>query len=454
MERQSTWLRWDEEGKNKALQFCDRYKSFLSENKTVRKFLQACVKAAEESGYRPLEDCQQLRCGDKVYQVNRNKQLFLCQVGSHPLISGSRIIAAHIDSPRLDLKTVPLYEEENLAFFKTCYYGGIKKYQWLSIPLSVYGTIVLKNGEKKEVCLGENPGDPVFTITDLLPHLAKDQMKKTIEEGFPGENLNLLVGSIPDSGKDKEPVKNFLLRWLKKHWGIQEEDFISSEFEVVPSGPARDVGFDRSMLAGYGQDDRVCAYTALFALLALSQIPRSAFCILTDQEEIGSYGATSAQSSFFQSFLEELLEKEGGSSREKRLFFQNSRAISADVATALDPNYRDAYDPRNAARLGCGVVLERTIGGRGKTGSVEPTAEYLAYLRHIFDKNQISWQPGEMGKVEQGGGGTISTFFARLNIDTADCGVPVLSMHAPFEVTSKADIYSAFQAYTAFYQEG
>jgi len=358
-----------------------------------------------------------------------------------------------VDSPRLDLKTSPLYEEDNLALLKTYYYGGIKKYQWLNLPLALYGTVVLKNGEKKEICLGEKPEEPVFTITDLLPHLAKDQMKKTIEDGFPGENLNILVGSLPEPGKEKEPVRNYLLRWMKEEWGISEEDFVSSEFEAVPAGAARDLGLDRSMILGYGQDDRVCAYSCFLALLHTGPTEKSSFCLLVDQEEIGSSGVTSAQSSFFQTFVEELLEKTGSGLKEKRLFFENSKAISADVAAGLDPSYRDVYDPRNAARLGFGIVLERTTGARGKSGSTEPTAEYLAYLRNIFDKHQVCWQTGELGKVEQGGGGTVATYFARLNIDTADCGVPVLSMHSPFEVTSKADIYSAFQGYQAFYQE-
>ncbi|MCM8768256.1 MAG: aminopeptidase [Candidatus Omnitrophica bacterium] len=451
MDRRNAWKTWREQTRNEALSFAEGYRYFLTNNKVERKFVQGSLTLAEEHGYQPIKSYHRLKPGDRVYAVNRNKQIVFCQIGEKPLSSGGQLIAAHIDSPRLDLKTDPVYEESGLTLLKTYYYGGIKKYHWLNIPLALYGTVILKNGEKKEICVGEDPGDPVFTITDLLPHLAKDQMKKTIEEGFPGENLNILAGSFPRKGGKKESVKSHFLHLLREKWGIEEEDLISSEFRAVPAGPARDLGLDRSMILGYGQDDRVCAYTGLQALLNISSAVKSCFCLLVDQEEIGSYGATSAQSSFFQGFVEELFEKTGMEAKNQRVFYENSKAISADVAAAFDPTYREAFDLRNAAQIGSGVVLERTTGAKGKAGSTEPTAEYLSYLRNIFDRNRICWQTGELGKVEQGGGGTVATFFARLNIDTADCGVPVLSMHSPFEVTSKADIYSAYQAYSAFY---
>ncbi len=370
-------------------------------------------------------------------------------IGKECLESGARFIVAHVDAPRLDLKPFPLYEDEGMAFFKTCYYGGIKKYQWLTIPLALYGIVVLKSGEKKMIEIGDSTGDPVFTITDLLPHLSRDQMKRTIEEGFPGENLNVLAATMP-SAEEKEPVKSFLLSILKEKYGITEEDLVSSEFEMVPAGPARDAGIDRSLIIGYGQDDRVCAYTSFRAFLENDNPSISNFCVLVDQEEIGSYGSTSAQSAFFKFFMEEIAER-SGCKKNLRQVFEISKAISADVSSLLDPGFKEAFDLRNAAKIGCGVCVERTTGGRGKAGSTEPSAEYIAWIRKIFDEKNVVWQPSEIGKVEQGGGGTVATFIARLNIPTIDCGTGVISMHAPFEVTSKADVYSTFLAYSAFY---
>lgn len=453
MERKTGWEIWDEKTKKRALDFCEGYKEFLSANKTERKFVKGCINKSGKKGFKPLGSFKKLSAGDRFYTVNKEKVVILGTAGRKPLDSGCRFIVSHIDSPRLDLKTNPLYEDENICLLKTCYYGGIKKYQWLTIPLAMYGTVVFKNGKKKEIELGEKDGEPVFNITDLLPHLGKDQAKKTIEDGFPGENLNIIVGSMPDIRKKKEKTKNAVLKILKDTYGIEEDDFVSSEFQFVPAGQLRDSGLDRSMLLGYGQDDRVCAYTSLEAFLEVDKPEKTAFCIMVDQEEIGSSGATSAQSEFFRFILEEVMEKSGLSSKEFKNVIQNSKALSADVDTIFDPNYKEVADPRNTARLGCGVVITKTTGGRGKGRSIEPTAEYVACIRNLFDKNGVLWQPGEIGKIEQGGGGTIATYIARYNIDTLDCGTGVLSMHAPHELTSKADVYSTYLAYRAFYAE-
>ncbi|MCS7181465.1 MAG: aminopeptidase, partial [bacterium] len=380
-------------------------------------------------------------------------EIILGIIGEKKLIEGCKFIVAHIDCPRIDLKTNPLYEDENIALFKTYYYGGIKKYQWLTIPLALHGVIFLKDGSLKEIIIGEKENDPVFTITDLLPHLAKEQYKKTIEEGFPGESLNVFVGTMLDKNKEKEKAKNSVLKILKETYGIEEDDFVSAELELVPAGKVKDAGIDKSMILGYGQDDRVCSYTSFTALLDSLDSFNNNFCILVDQEEIGSRGATSASSSFFEYFIEEILEKCGYSISDKRKLFENSKAISGDVNTLLDPNFKDAYEPKNAGKINCGVVLTKITGTRGKSGSTEPTGEYVAYIRKIFDKNNILWQPGEIGKLELGGGGTVSSYFARYNIDTIDCGTGVLSMHAPFELTGKIDVFSTYEGYKVFYME-
>lgn len=451
MERKSGWEIWDEKTKEKVYEFCEGYKEFLSKNKTERLFVEGVVYRGEDYNIRPLDEYKKLKPGDIFYKVNKEKVLVMGIAGTRPITDGCRFVVSHIDSPRLDLKTSPLYEDENICFLKTYYYGGIKKYQWLTIPLAMYGTVVFKDGTKKEIIVGEGESDPVFTITDLLPHLGKDQAKKTIEEGFPGENLNVIIGSIPLKEKEKEKTKQNILKILEETYGIKEDDFISSEFQFVPAGKMRDAGLDKSMLLGYGQDDRVCAYTSMMAFFDAGKMPYTSFCIMVDQEEIGSRGATSAQSEFLKYVLEEVIEKTGGMVSDFRTVIQNSKAISADVDTVFDPNYREVYDPRNTAKLGCGVVLTRITGGRGKGHSIEPSAEYIAYIRDIFDRNGVLWQPGEIGKIEQGGGGTIATYIARYNIDTVDCGTGVLSMHAPYELTSKADVYSTYLAYKSFY---
>lgn len=453
MEKRTAWEIWDVKTKKNAVEFCEGYKEFLSANKTERKFVKGTIGRAEKKGFKPLEDFKKLSAGDTFYAINKEKSLILGTIGRKPLVSGCRFIVSHVDSPRLDLKTNPLYEDENICLLKTIYYGGIKKYQWLTIPLAMYGTVVFKNGRKMDIVLGENDGEPVFNITDLLPHLGKDQAKKTIEDGFPGENLNIIAGSIPDTQQKKNKTKNAILKILKDAYGIEEEDFVSSEFQFVPAGKLRDSGFDRSMILGYGQDDRVCAYTSMQGFLDAGKPERTSFCVMVDQEEIGSRGTTSAQSEFMRFLLEEVTEKCGIPTGEIRNILQNSKALSADVDSIFDPNYKEVSDPRNTARLGCGVIITKTTGGRGKGHSIEPTAEYIAYIRDLFERNGVQWQTGEIGKIEQGGGGTIATFIARYNIDTLDCGTGVLSMHAPYELTSKADVYSTYLAYRAFYAD-
>jgi len=453
MTRKSAWEMWDSKTQELSFAFAEKYRQFISANKSERRFITAAVSVARTRNFGELSSFKKLNPGAKIYRVNRGKETVFGIIGKKPITEGARFIISHVDAPRIDLKPKPIYEDEGLCLMKTRYYGGIKKYHWLALPLALYGTVAFKNGSTKEIAIGDNDGDPVFAITDLLPHLDKAQGKKTIDEGFPGENLNILAGHI-GKGTDKENVRKNVLAILKNMYGIEDEDFISSEFQAVPAGFARDSGFDRSMIIGYGQDDRVCAYTSFISLLDVNVPETSIFCIFVDQEEIGSQGSTSANSTFLHFFLQEVLEKQGYTLSDIRLVFENSRAISADVSSVFDPLYRDAYDLKNAARLGYGVCIERTTGGKGKSGSTEPSPEYLAHIREIFDRNNVPWQPSELGKVEQGGGGTVATCLARMNISTVDCGTGVLCMHAPFEITSKADIYSTYLAYRTFYQEG
>ena len=441
----------------KAFDFCEDYKSFLNTSKTEREFAANTEKLAVAAGFRKLDDLigsnTRLKPGDKVYHINRKKSAVLAVVGNKPLSEGANILGSHIDAPRLDLKQNPLYEDTQMAFFKTHYYGGIKKYQWLTIPLAIHGVVVKGDGTTVEIVVGEDEDDPVFSITDLLPHLAREQMQKKMSEAVTGEGLNLLLGSIPfNDEKVKEKVKLNILSILNKRYGIVEEDFQSAELEIVPAQKARDVGFDKSMIGGYGQDDRVCAYPALRALLDIDVPERTAVCLLTDKEEIGSMGNTGAQSNLLEDFLANViaLTEDPYSDLKVRSCLSRSKMLSADVNAAVDPNYESVYEKRNATYLGHGIVLQKYTGARGKYDASDASAEFVGEVRKLFNDNGIIWQTGELGKVDEGGGGTIAQYAANLGIDVLDCGIAVLSMHSPFEITSKIDIYMTYNAYKVF----
>lgn len=455
--RQNIWEKVDEEYIKKAFDFCEDYKSFLNTSKTEREFAANTEKLAVAAGFRKLDDLissnTRLKPGDKVYHINRKKSAVLAVVGNKPLSEGVNILGSHIDAPRLDLKQNPLYEDTQMAFFKTHYYGGIKKYQWLTIPLAIHGVVVKGDGTTVEIVVGEDEDDPVFSITDLLPHLAREQMQKKMSEAVTGEGLNLLLGSIPfNDEKVKEKVKLNILSILNKRYGIVEEDFQSAELEIVPAQEARDVGFDKSMIGGYGQDDRVCAYPALRALLDIDVPERTAVCLLTDKEEIGSMGNTGAQSNLLEDFLANViaLTEDPYSDLKVRSCLSRSKMLSADVNAAVDPNYESVYEKRNATYLGHGIVLQKYTGARGKYDASDASAEFVGEVRKLFNDNGIIWQTGELGKVDEGGGGTIAQYAANLGIDVLDCGIAVLSMHSPFEITSKIDIYMTYNAYKVF----
>jgi len=431
--------------------YCEDYKRFLDNGKTERECVETAVRLAEARGFKPFTRGMALVPGDKVYRVNRGKALMLAVLGNAPLSAGANIGAAHIDSPRLDLKQNPVYEEGEMAWLKTHYYGGIRKYQWVTIPLELRGVVAMKNGETLRVAVGAGAGDPLFTVDDLLPHLAADQNKKTLGEGISGEQLNLLVGSRPfkdDEGSDR--VKLAILDILNQRYGITEEDFISAELAAVPAFRACDIGFDRSLIGSYGHDDRVCAYAELAALLDLTEIPtRTAVCILADKEEIGSEGVSGMQSAAFDTFMSDLCDIQRV---PLKACYENSFCLSADVCAAYDPNFAEVYEKRNSARINYGVGLCKFTGSRGKSGASDAAAELVAYARRIFDANGVAWQMTELGKVDQGGGGTVAKFLAQRDIDTLDAGVPVLSMHAPFETVSKLDCYMTYKAMRAVYE--
>jgi len=433
--------------------FADEYMYFLNVGKTEREVAENTVDILNKNGFRNIEEVENLSAGDKVYYVNREKSIYIAVIGTEKMEKGLNIIGAHIDSPRIDLKPNPLYEDGGFALFKTHYYGGIKKYQWTAIPLALHGVVVKSNGEKIKINIGENDEDPVFTITDLLPHLAQEQMEKKLRDGIAGEDLNLLIGSIPYDEETSEGVKLNILKILNEKYGIKEVDFLSSELEIVPAFKARTLGFDRSMVAAYGQDDRVCAYTSLRAILNVQAPRTTAVCILADKEEIGSMGNTGMESQVFDNFVAELLNKTGGN-RPDLLgkVFCNSKMLSADVDAGYDPTYASASERNNAAFLGKGIGLNKYTGARGKSGASDANAEYVAEIRKLFEENGIAYQLSELGKVDLGGGGTIAYILANKGIDVIDCGVPVLSMHAPYEVTSKFDIYSAYKGYSAFWK--
>ncbi|MDK2991485.1 MAG: hypothetical protein PWP48_718 [Clostridiales bacterium] len=461
-----TELAWDAIGeqRDEVFQFCEGYKDFLSYSKTERRCASEIRRIAEQKGFVPIEQLKQdnakLMPGMKVYYMQRNKTIALAVIGKQSLESGFNLIGSHIDSPRLDLKQKPLYEDEGLAFFDTHYYGGIKKYQWVITPLAIYGTIIKADGSKVEISVGDKDSDPVFCITDLLPHLAKSQMDKKMSEGITGEGLNVLVGSMPldvsEEEKDniKERVKLAVLQMLQQKYGITEEDFISAEIELVPAFNARDLGFDRSMIISYAQDDRVCAYTSLQALLSLNNPDKTCVALFADKEEIGSVGNTGMESVFLDRFVSELVALDGKYNElmVKRILL-NTKALSADVSDGLDPNYAEVEDKRNAAYIGRGVAINKYTGSRGKYGASDAHAEFVGEVRKVFNDSNIVWQASELGKVDEGGGGTIAMFLARYGMDVLDCGVPLLSMHAPLEVSSKADVYMTYKAYKAFYEK-
>ena len=429
--------------------------NFLNKAKTEREFIKRARELANSNGYKDIMEFESLKPGDKIYFVNREKSMYLAIIGENSIENGIHIIGSHVDSPRLDLKPNPLYEDTGLAYLKTHYYGGIKKYQWTTIPLSMHGVIVKTNGEKIEINIGEDETDPIFTITDLLPHLAQDQMNKKLSRGIDGEDLNLLIGSIPyNTDEDGEKVKLNILNILNQKYGITEQDLASSELELVPAFKARTLGLDGSMIAAYGQDDKVCAYTSLHAMMELEHVKNTAVCILADKEEIGSIGNTGMESHMFDFFISEILNKLGVN-RPNLLdkVFCFSKMLSSDVDAGFDPIYASVSDKLNAGFLGNGISLNKYTGGGGKYDASDANAEYVAWVRNILEKNDIRYQVTELGKVDVGGGGTIAYIIANKGADVIDCGVPVLSMHAPYEVTSKYDVYSAYKTYKAFWNE-
>ena len=465
MEKTNAWLGYTQEQLGELERINNLYKCCLDEGKTERECVKAAVRIAEEKGYRDLKDFiekgEALRAGDKVYAVCMGKSILLFHMGEQPLEKGMNILGAHIDSPRIDVKQNPLYESEELAYLDTHYYGGIKKYQWVTLPLALHGVVAKKDGSAVDICIGEKEDEPVFAVTDLLVHLAGKQLEKKANIVIEGEKLDLLVGSRPLSGESggedekekagKEAVKQQIMQLLRDNYDIDEEDFCSAELEIVPAGRARDCGLDRSMIMAYGQDDRVCAYTSLAAMLEAEPQKYTSCCLLVDKEEIGSVGATGMQSRFFENTVAELMECAGAYSElDLRRCLSRSKMLSSDVSAAYDPLYAAFFEKRNAAYFGKGLVLNKYTGSRGKSGSNDANAEYLAELRNVFDSSGVTFQTAELGKIDVGGGGTIAYITALYGMEVVDSGVAVLNMHAPMEVTSKADVYEAKKGYQAF----
>ena len=460
MERANAWNKYDSKKKAEVFDFAEQYRQFISKCKTERECVKEGVRLLKEAGYADLKeviaDNRTLKAGDKVYAVNMNKALVAFNIGEEPISAGMNILGAHIDSPRLDIKQNPLYEETGLVLLDTHYYGGIKKYQWVAIPLAIHGVVALKNGTTVEIVIGEDMSDTVVGVSDLLIHLASEQMEKKGTKVVEGEALDILVGSMPQEKEQcdkeaKDAVKKNILAILKDKYGIEEEDFLSAELEAVPAGPARDYGIDRSMIMGYGHDDRVCAYPSLIALINSSEVKRTGVCILVDKEEIGSVGATGMQSKFFENTVAELLNLNGDYNELKlKRCLAHSRMLSSDVNAAFDPLYSDVFKNNSSSFLGSGVVFNKFTGSRGKSGSNDANAEYLAVLRNIMDNHNVHFQMSELGKVDAGGGGTIAYIMSLYGMEVIDCGVAVLNMHAPWEVTSKADIYETYKCYKAF----
>ncbi len=436
---------------DKADEFCEEYKNFLNKAKTEREAVIYVLDKAKRNGYVEFDRDKKYQAGDKVYYNNRGKSIILAVIGKKSLKEGIRLSAAHIDSPRLDMKQNPLYEDSDIAYFKTHYYGGIKKYQWTAIPLSLHGVVVKKDGTKAQVNVGEDDADPKFVVTDLLPHLAAEQMKRTLADGIRGEELNIVIGSRPFRDDEaSEKVKLNVMNILFEKYGITESDFLSAELEAVPAFKATDIGFDRSMIGSYGHDDRVCAYPAAEAIFNIENPEYTAVTVLTDKEEIGSDGNTGLNSSYFKYFVADLANMQGVN---YHTVLSNTQCLSADVNAAFDPTFADVSEKRNASYVNKGVVITKYTGSRGKAGTSDASAEYMGKIRSMLDGENIVWQSGELGKVDAGGGGTVAMYLAALDIDVVDLGVPVLSMHAPFEVVAKLDVYMAYRAFKAFFEE-
>lgn len=459
-EFKNAWEEIDEAEKNLVFNLSDEYKNFLDKGKTERECVDQIIKAAELKGFKNLQDIinndTEIKPGMKIYSNNKGKAAMLVVVGKDKIEAGMNVLGTHIDSPRLDLKPFPLYEDGGLALFKTHYYGGVRKYQWAALPLALHGVIYKKNGEKVDMVIGEDDNDPVFFITDLLPHLAKDQNEKKLKEGITGEGLNIIVGNIPLGDKDiKDKVKFHIMKILNYKYGIEEDDFISAEIEAVPAGKTRNVGFDESLLGGYGHDDRVCSFAALKAILDIENPTKTCVAFFADKEEVGSQGNTGMESMFFANMIAELIALQNKSYNGilLRRAFASTKVLSGDVIPGFDPNFPDVLDKRNSAYIGKGVAVVKYTGSRGKSGSNDANAEFVANVRKVFNDNNTIWQCGELGKVDQGGGGTIAFILANYGAEVVDCGTPVLSMHAPFEIISKIDFYMTFKGYKAFLKD-
>lgn len=458
MEIKNAWTKYSDKELEELESLNTAYKEFLNTGKTERECIEEIVRQAKEAGYKNLDDIikkdKKLKAGDKVYSVWMKKSIAMFIIGKKPIEEGMNILGAHIDSPRLDIKQNPLYEDTELAYLDTHYYGGIKKYQWVTLPLAIHGVVVKTDGEVINIVIGEDENDPVLFISDLLIHLAQEQIEKKASKVIEGEDLNVIIGNRPLKGEEKDAVKKQILKLIKEKYGFEEEDFLSAELEVVPAGKARDAGMDRSMIMGYGQDDRVCAYTSLATMLEFKKVNRTACCILVDKEEIGSVGATGMKSHFFENMVAEVLDRMGEYSELKlRRVLANSRMLSSDVSAAYDPTYASAFEKKNAAYFGKGIVFNKFTGSRGKSGSNDANAEYVALVRHIMEKHDVTYQTAELGKVDLGGGGTIAYILATYGMDVIDSGVAVLNMHAPWEVVSKADVYETKKGYMAFLTE-
>ena len=451
MYNKNAWEKYSDVELQNLMSFCENYKDYITKGKTERLCVELSEKLAQEKGFVPLSSVKELKAGDKVYAINKNKNICVFVIGQKPVNEGLRVLGAHIDSPRLDVKQNPLYEKEGFALLDTHYYGGIKKYQWVTIPLAMHGVVIKKDGTTLKVEIGEDANDPIIGINDLLIHLSGDQMQKPAAKVIEGEDLDLTLGSMPLKGEEKNAVKANILKILKEKYNIDEEDFLSAEIEVVPAGAARDFGLDRSMISGYGHDDRVCAYTSLKAVLDIENPEYTSCAILVDKEEIGSVGATGAHSVFFEHCILKLLVLQGKESLlALRETMENTKMLSSDVSAGVDPLFLGVNDPKNAAYLGRGVVFNKFTGSRGKSGCNDAMPEYIAWLRKIMDENNVNFQTSELGKVDQGGGGTIAYILGNYNMNVIDCGVPVLNMHAPWEVVSKVDVYETYNAYKVF----